>query len=162
MLKNTKDAIWYIGPNVFWNGEAFLSYNRILQKASYPVSLKLMLANEKYAQPWLWGTGVSSHNTAVISTHSSPMACPPDLSWSGPVTRELLGNLYTAGKNVPCFHRTAVCWPHCLGMVRMQEHSLWAMHGGLRELRVEGDVTGAEHTGAGVLVVVAWGKQNKR
>lgn len=151
---------------LFWNGEAFLSYNRVLQKDPCPGSLKLMLANEKYAQPWLWGTGGLSNGMAIASPHSSVMACPTDLSWSRPVVRELLGSLYAAGKNVPCFHRAAVCWYCCLG---------WSECRGIFPQQcVVG--SGSQDWGAGcwknfhrcwmcgwgLVVVVAWGGQNKR
>lgn len=105
------------------------------QKDSYPVSLKLMLVNEKYAKLRLWGAEVSSNYTASVSPHLSLMPCPTALGWSGPALRELLGNLCTAGKNAPCFQGTAVCWLHCTGTVRIQECSPQAVDGRPWELR---------------------------
>lgn len=85
-----------------------------------------MSANERYAKPRLLGVEVSSNYTAIVSTHSRLLASPADLSWSGPVLRELLGNLYAAGKNAACFQGMAACWHHCAGTIGIRACSPWA------------------------------------
>lgn len=63
----------------FCNGEAFcFQHNSLnIKKDSYAVFLKLMLVNEKYSNPWLWRTEVSTY---LLHSHCSHSSKPDDMS----------------------------------------------------------------------------------
>lgn len=96
------------------------------------MSLKLIVVNEKQTE---------RQKSHLIIQPSSPLIrawwCVQQLGADLELIAlgEFLGHLYTAGKNVPCFQGTAVCWLHCSGTVTRQACSPQARVGGAWELR---------------------------